>query len=194
MVNPSAQHAFISANESKFSIFNCLIKSFNHFKGFLEDHLDKDHATIYFWLSYFACTDSLGILSLGSGIPETEHWDRGLHPDSLDDKTLCRDHFDGFGQGGRNSSALAMELRLPCINPLLLCMRPASERWRFSVTPSLIGWMHAQDNPRVVSQDLAKFQTCEILSQNFHIPLNTQKPKQNGCYSTDNIFKSIFSN
>ena len=28
-------------------------------------------------------------------------------------------HFDGLVQDTRNSSALAMELRLPCINPLI---------------------------------------------------------------------------
>ena len=26
-------------------------------------------------------------------------------------------------------------------------MRPANERWRYSVTPSLIGWAHTQDDP-----------------------------------------------
>ena len=25
---------------------------------------------------------------------------------------------------------------------IILCMRPANERWRYSVTPSLIGWVH----------------------------------------------------
>ena len=29
----------------------------------------------------------------------------------------------------------------------ILCMRPANERWRYSVTPSLIGWAHTQNDP-----------------------------------------------
>ena len=30
---------------------------------------------------------------------------------------------------------------------IILCMRPGNETWRFSVTPSLIGWTHAQNDP-----------------------------------------------
>ena len=30
---------------------------------------------------------------------------------------------------------------------IILCMCPANERWRYSVTPSLIGWAHAQNDP-----------------------------------------------
>ena len=30
---------------------------------------------------------------------------------------------------------------------IILCMHPANERWRYTVTPSLIGWMHTQNNP-----------------------------------------------
>ena len=26
---------------------------------------------------------------------------------------------------------------------IILCMHPANERWRYSVTPSLIGWAYA---------------------------------------------------
>ena len=32
----------------------------------------------------------------------------------------------------------------------ILCMRPASERRRYAVTPSLIGWVHTQNEPRNV--------------------------------------------
>ena len=32
---------------------------------------------------------------------------------------------------------------------IILRMRPANERWCYSVTPSLIGWMHTQNDPRV---------------------------------------------
>ena len=31
---------------------------------------------------------------------------------------------------------------------MILCMCPAKERWRYSVTPSLIGWAHTQYDPR----------------------------------------------
>ena len=30
---------------------------------------------------------------------------------------------------------------------MILCMRPANERWGYSVTPSLIGGVHALNNP-----------------------------------------------
>ena len=30
---------------------------------------------------------------------------------------------------------------------IILCMRPANKRWRHSVTPSLIGWPHTQNDP-----------------------------------------------
>ena len=29
-----------------------------------------------------------------------------------------------------------------------LCMRLANERWRYTVTPSLIGWAHTQNGPQ----------------------------------------------
>ena len=28
-----------------------------------------------------------------------------------------------------------------------ICMGPANERWRYTVTPSVIGWVHTQNNP-----------------------------------------------
>ena len=30
---------------------------------------------------------------------------------------------------------------------IILCMHPANKRWRYSVTPSLIGWAHTQTDP-----------------------------------------------
>ena len=30
---------------------------------------------------------------------------------------------------------------------IIMCMRPANERWRYSVTPSLIGWAHIKNYP-----------------------------------------------
>ena len=32
----------------------------------------------------------------------------------------------------------------------ILCMHPANERWRYIVTPSLIGWAHTQNGPCMV--------------------------------------------
>ena len=32
---------------------------------------------------------------------------------------------------------------------IILCMRPTNERWRYSVTSSLIGWEHSRIDPRV---------------------------------------------
>ena len=37
-----------------------------------------------------------------------------------------------------------------CIAMIILCMRPANERWRYTVTPSLIGWAHTQNDPCIV--------------------------------------------
>ena len=33
------------------------------------------------------------------------------------------------------------------ITGIILCMHPANERWRYSVMPSPIGWVHTQDDP-----------------------------------------------
>ena len=30
---------------------------------------------------------------------------------------------------------------------IILCMHTANERWRYKVTPSLIGWTHTQNDP-----------------------------------------------
>ena len=35
----------------------------------------------------------------------------------------------------------------PCRAGINLCMRPANERRRYTVTPSLIGWAHTQNGP-----------------------------------------------
>ena len=39
--------------------------------------------------------------------------------------------------------------QVPVVNTvgIILCMHPANERWRYSVTPSLIGWAHTQNDP-----------------------------------------------
>ena len=30
---------------------------------------------------------------------------------------------------------------------IILCMRPVNQRWRYIITPSLIGWAHTQNDP-----------------------------------------------
>ena len=30
---------------------------------------------------------------------------------------------------------------------IILCMCPSNERWRYNVTPSLIGWLHTENDP-----------------------------------------------
>ena len=54
---------------------------------------------------------------------------------------------------GQSSSRLCMALSVSVFLYLsagiILCMRPANERWRYSVTSSLIGWAHSQNDPCV---------------------------------------------
>ena len=46
------------------------------------------------------------------------------------------------------STNTGMVIAIRCIMPgIILCMRPANERWRYTVTPSLIGWVHTQNDP-----------------------------------------------
>ena len=33
---------------------------------------------------------------------------------------------------------------------IILCMHSGNERWRYTVTPSLIGWAHMQNDPCVL--------------------------------------------
>ena len=42
-----------------------------------------------------------------------------------------------------------MVMNAPCCTKpgIILCMRPVNERWCYSVTPSLIGWAHTQNDP-----------------------------------------------
>ena len=73
---------------------------------------------------------------------------------------LIYQYIDGLMPKRRNSSALAMVLRLFCIKPsiydkyiiisvpgIIFCMCPANERRRYNVTSSLIGWAHSQNDP-----------------------------------------------
>ena len=45
-----------------------------------------------------------------------------INPDYNMTKQFCVEHTDGLVQERRNSSALAMELRLSCINPSIYAM------------------------------------------------------------------------
>ena len=45
-------------------------------------------------------------------------------------------YFDGLAQERRNSSALAMELRLSCTNPSIYALGPFSLTW-FNFNPSM---------------------------------------------------------
>ena len=36
------------------------------------------------------------------------------------------------------------------LSGIILCMHPATERWCYNVMPSLIGWVHAQNNTWIV--------------------------------------------
>ena len=66
-----------------------------------------------------------------------------LHP-----ATHCgRDKSNGLMQKRCNSSALALELRLFCLKPSILSLCSANDRWRYTVTLSLIGLAHAQNAP-----------------------------------------------
>ena len=40
---------------------------------------------------------------------------------------------------------------------IILCMRPANERWHYNVTSSVIGWVHTQNDPCGNSHDLEDF-------------------------------------
>ena len=44
--------------------------------------------------------------------------------------------------------------RWRCCAGIILCMRPTNERWRYTVTPSFIGWAHTQCDSCCVSWDL----------------------------------------
>ena len=47
----------------------------------------------------------------------------------------------------REVSAVTYDQLTIDIVGIILCMRPSNERWRYSVTPSLIGWAHTQNDP-----------------------------------------------
>ena len=48
------------------------------------------------------------------------------------------------------------------VTGIILCMRPANGRWRYIVTPSLIGWAHTQNAP-----------CCQCSNYIFHSRINT---------------------
>ena len=96
-----------------------------------------------------------------------------LHP-----LTHCgRDNSNGLMQKRRNSSALAMELRLFCIKPLILSVCPANERWLYTATLSLIGSAHAENAPCCGLYMTLSGITCLVyyLNQWWHVKLITTK-------------------
>ena len=48
---------------------------------------------------------------------------------------------------------------------IILCMRPANERWCYSVTPSLIGRMHIQSYPCITVPAAPGNQICQDISR-----------------------------
>ena len=61
-------------------------------------------------------------------------------------------------EGSFTITHLKFHSNLPGANKLtwiILCMRPANERWRYNVTPSLIGWAHTQNDPWFNVEDVA---------------------------------------
>ena len=60
---------------------------------------------------------------------------------------LFRDHFDGLVQERHKSITNALELRLSCSKPSILCIHPVNKRQHCNVTPSLIGWALTWTDP-----------------------------------------------
>ena len=48
---------------------------------------------------------------------------------------------------GKNDWYLCYQTNNNQTSGIILCMRPANESWRYTVTPSLIGWAHTQNDP-----------------------------------------------
>ena len=68
----------------------------------------------------------------------------------------------------------------------------ANERGVYNVTPYLIGWAHTQNDPWVEMTRTSC--TTALMVQVMCTTINTLRPRQNGRYSPDNIFKYIFLN
>ena len=63
---------------------------------------------------------------------------------------------------------------------ILLCMRPANERWRYNVTSSLIGWAHTWRHQDLTPYGMSRPQW-----------VNSSPPGQNGCHFADNFFNAF---
>ena len=58
--------------------------------------------------------------------------------------TLCRDY--SVYASSQWEMALQCNIISHWLDTCTMCMLPANERWRYNVTPSLIGWTHAQND------------------------------------------------
>ena len=56
------------------------------------------------------------------------------------DRVITRSHYMYI------SLSIPVNLAINFKAVIILCMRPANERWRYIVTPSLIGWTHTQND------------------------------------------------
>ena len=55
---------------------------------------------------------------------------------------------------------------------IILCMHLANERWRYTVTPSLIGWVHAQNDPCWPTSQYATYnQNNRTMAHMTHLPV-----------------------
>ena len=57
---------------------------------------------------------------------------------------------------------------------IILCVCPANERWRYTVTPSLIGWAHTQNDPWNHTKTFAK--VCASQQNSYSLFLQAAVP------------------
>ena len=66
-------------------------------------------------------------------------------------------------------------------------MRPANERWCYSVTPSLIGWACTQNDPCPFTARDGAAGVGASMVQLTSCPVNSLRPRQNGRHFPDDI-------
>ena len=81
-----------------------------------------------------------------------------------------------------NSSALAIELHLSCINPLI---------WLVLISTSSGALFYQQRLNEIQSMDLYIYFSMTVIA---HPCFNSLRARQNGCHSPDDILKFIFLN
>ena len=66
---------------------------------------------------------------------------------------------------------------------IILCMHPANERWCYTVTPSLIGWAHTQNDPclwfictKCTANTMSCYWRADVVPYKSRVYLNTIKP------------------